>query len=65
MHLYFGGSKITLTDEQELILKAIAYSINTFLNLEGQGVLKEFFYVPLEKLKLILAAFVNENLIWF
>ncbi|KUP09891.1 hypothetical protein Q73_01295 [Bacillus coahuilensis m2-6] len=59
--LYFDGDTIILTDEQELTLKAIAYSIKTFLNREGEGALKEFISVPLEKLKLILAAFVNEK----
>ena len=59
--LYYDGSKVVLTDEQALTLKVIAYSINTLLNREGQGVLKEFFSVPLEKLKLILVAFVNEK----
>ncbi|GHH99700.1 hypothetical protein [Neobacillus kokaensis] len=59
--LYYDGSKIVLTDEQELTLKAIAYSIKTFLNREGKEALNEFFSVPLEKLKLILAAFVNEK----
>lgn len=60
-YLYYDGSKIVLTDEQELTLKAIAYSIKTFLNREAEGALKEFFSVPLEKLKLILAAYVNEK----
>jgi hypothetical protein len=59
--LYYDGSTIVLTDEQELTVKAIAYSIKTFLNREGEGALKEFFSVPLAKLKLILAAFVNEK----
>ncbi|MEK4750441.1 hypothetical protein NST77_23390 [Niallia sp. FSL W8-0177] len=59
--LYYDGSKIVLTDEQELTLKAIAYSIKTFLNREGEGVLKEFLSVPLAKLKMVLAAFVNEK----
>lgn len=59
--LYFNSNTIVLTDEQELTLKAIAYSIKTFLNREGEGVLKEFLSVPLEKLKLILVAFVNEK----
>lgn len=59
--LYFDGNKIVLTDEQELILKANAYSIKTFLNREGDGDLKEFLAVPLAKIKLILAAFVNEK----
>jgi hypothetical protein len=59
--LYFDGSTIALTDEQELTLSAIAYSIKTFLKREGEGVLKEFLSVSLEKLKLILAAFVNEK----
>lgn len=58
---YYDCSKIVLTDEQELTLKAIAYSIKTFLNREGEGALKEFFSVPLAKLKLIMAAFVNEK----
>lgn len=59
--LYFDGDTIVLTDNQEMTLKAIAYSIKTFLNREGEGVLKDFFTVPLEKIKLILAAFVNEK----
>lgn len=59
--LYYDGSKVVLTDEQELTLKAIAYSIKTFLNREGKDSLKEFFSVPLAKLKLILAAFINEK----
>lgn len=59
--LYYDGSTIVLTDEQELTLKAIAYSIKTFLNREGEGALEEFFSVPLAKLKLILAAFINEK----
>ncbi|KAB7672556.1 hypothetical protein [Bacillus sp. B1-b2] len=59
--LYFDSNTIVLTDEQELTLKAIAYSIKTFLNREGEGVLKGFLSVPLEKLKLILAAFVYEK----
>ncbi|WP_040206380.1 hypothetical protein [Neobacillus jeddahensis] len=59
--LYFDGSTIELTDEQEITLKAIAYSIKTFLNQDGEGVLKEFLSVPLVKLKLILAAFVYEK----
>lgn len=59
--LYFDGDTIVLTDEQALTLKVIAYSIKTFLNREGEGALKEFLSVPLEKLKLLLAAFVNEK----
>src|SRR5690606_20779225 len=58
-YLYYDGSTIVLTDEQEFTLKVIAYSIKTFLNREGA--LKEFLSVPLEKLKLLLAAFVNEK----
>lgn len=59
--LYFDGSTVIFTDEQELTLKAIAYSTRKFLKREGEGALKEFFSAPLEKLKLILAAFVNEK----
>ncbi|KQL19083.1 hypothetical protein [Cytobacillus solani] len=59
--LYFDGYKIALTEKQELTLKAIAYSIKTLLDQEGKGDLKQFFFGPLEKLKLILAAFVNEK----
>ena len=59
--LYFDSDTIVLTDEQELTLKAIAYSIKTFLNREGEGALKEFLSVPLAKLKLVLAAFVKEK----
>lgn len=58
-YLYYDGSTIVLTDEQEFTLKVIAYSIKTFLNREGA--LKEFLSAPLEKLKLLLAAFVNEK----
>lgn len=58
-YLYFDGSNVVLTDEQELTLKVLAYSINTFLNREGEG--KEFLSVPLEQLKLLLVAFVNEK----
>lgn len=59
--LYFGGSTIALTYEQELTLKVVAYSIRTFLNREVEGDLKEFLSVPLEKLKLLLVALVNEK----
>jgi len=59
--LYFDGSTIALTKEQELTLKAIAYSVKIFINREGEGVLKGFLSVPLEKLKLILTVFVNEK----
>jgi hypothetical protein len=59
--LYFDGSTIVLTEDQELDLKAIAFSIKTFLKQEGDGILKQFLFGPLEKLKQILAAFVNEK----
>jgi hypothetical protein len=57
--LYFDGSNVVLTDEQELTLKVLAYSIKTFLNREET--LKEFLSVPLEKQKLLIADFVNEK----
>ncbi|MFD2114818.1 hypothetical protein [Paenibacillus yanchengensis] len=35
--LYFDGDKVVLTENQELILKAQSYSINSFLKYEEDG----------------------------
>lgn len=60
-YLYFDGSNVVLTDEQEFTLKAIAYSIKKILNQGGEGGLMQYLSLPIQKLKLIVAAFVNEK----
>ena len=58
--LYFDGSEVILNEEQELTLKAIAYSIRKFLNREGEGVLKELFSAPLEKLNCSILILIDK-----
>lgn len=60
-YLYYDGSTIVLTDKQEFTLKAIAYSIKKILDQDGEGGLMQYLSLPIQKLKLIVAAFVNEK----
>ncbi|MGG0720138.1 hypothetical protein ABE096_21530 [Robertmurraya massiliosenegalensis] len=59
--LYFDDDTVVLTEEQDLLLKGIAYSIKIFLNEEGDGILKQFFYGSIRNLKRIFAAFYIEK----
>lgn len=59
--LYFNEDTVILTQDQELVLKGIAYSINIILNNEGSRILKKFFFGSIEDLKRILAGLVIEK----
>ncbi|NRD77372.1 hypothetical protein HPT25_07645 [Bacillus sp. BRMEA1] len=59
--LYYDGSTIVLTEEQEFILKALAFSIKTVLHQEKKGDFQQYLFGPSDNLKLILAAFVDEK----
>lgn len=59
--LYFNKDTVILTQEQELLLKGIAYSIKIILKNEGSRILKKFFYGNIENLKRILAGLLIEK----
>lgn len=59
--LYFDEDTVKLTNEQDLMIKGIAFSINTLLEQEGEGVLKEFFYGSIRNLKRIFTGLFIEK----
>ncbi len=60
--LYFNGDSVVLTEEQELHLKSIAYSIKVFLEQnEYSTMLNQFLFRSLSDMKKVLAALSNEK----
>ncbi|WP_251552390.1 hypothetical protein [Neobacillus muris] len=59
--LYFDEDTVKLTNEQDLMIKGIAFSINTLLEQEGEGVLKWFFYGSIRNLKRIFTGLFIEK----
>lgn len=60
--LYFNGDSVVLTEEQELHLKSIAYSIKVFLEQnEYSTMLNQFLFGSMLDMKKVLAVLANEK----
>ncbi|MFY2158464.1 hypothetical protein ACOSZF_23195 [Cytobacillus firmus] len=60
--LYFNGDSVVLTEEQELHLKSIAYSIKVFLEQNDYStMLNQFLFESMLETKKVLAGLANEK----